>query len=152
MKLMGDHPYGIGMANFPSVIGRYDARHYRRGSHNTLIICFTELGVQGGLVFTVMIVLTATTLLRCSRSAHLSDNPLETKLLVYGVIVSWTTYFVAGLGTERLYSESYWWVFAMPHWIDRMITREAEQRLPVLATDEVSPLDQPSALAPLGVS
>ena len=152
MKLIGDYPYGIGMANFPRLIGRYDNRHYNRGSHNTLIICFSELGVQGGLVFTIMVALTAMTLWRCSKSAHLSDDPLETKFLIYGVIVSWTTYFVAGLGTERLYSESYWWVFAMPHWIDRMITREAEQRLPALATEEESPLDQPDALAAPGVS
>ncbi len=124
-RIIADNPLGIGPGNFPRVIGRYDERYYRRSSHNTLVVCFTELGVQGGLVFLLLTGGSLWCLLRSAKLAHLTDNPTETKLLAYGLLVSLVTYVVTGLGTERFYCESYWWILVLPQCLYRVVVREA---------------------------
>jgi putative inorganic carbon (HCO3(-)) transporter len=145
-RILADYPQGIGMGNFPSIIGSYDWRHPRRGSHNTLIVAFVELGFQGGMLFLVMTCGTFYVLWRSARLADLTPHPMETKLLIYGALVSFVTYFVAGMGTERLYCESFWWVMAIPHWIHRVVTTEIDERVPALARTRPEPLDDADAL------
>jgi O-antigen ligase len=135
LTILRENPYGIGIGNFPQVIGNYDKRFSRRSAHNTLVVCFTELGVHGGLLFLLMVLGSGVLLYRASALASASDNPVETKLLTYGILVSFVTYFVTSLGTERLYCESYWWVLTLPLCLYRVVMREvaAEIELPELA-------------------
>ncbi|MFQ5493800.1 MAG: O-antigen ligase family protein [Phycisphaerae bacterium] len=147
VHILMDHPQGVGAGNFPQVIGRYDPRYYRRSSHNTLLVCFTELGIQGGMVFLLMAVGSLYYLRRTVQMAADTDDPLETKLLVYGSLVSFITYFVTGLGTERFYCESFWWVFILPLCLYRMATSEAAAHalvpagVPVEDPDDNDPVD-----------
>ena len=132
LDILLDHPAGVGAGNFPRVVGSYDPRHYRRSSHNTLIVCFTELGFQGGVVFLLLIAGSLRCLYRSAKLADHTDDPLETKFLTYGLLVSFVTYVVTGLGTERFYCESFWWVLVLPLCLHRAVLREvaANQELP----------------------
>jgi hypothetical protein len=128
MRIFADHPYGIGLNNFTQIIHNYDRQNKGRSPHNTFILCFVELGLPGGMVYVLMTIGGLVKLRRCARLAHLTQAPLETRLLIYGSLVSFVTYYVASLGTERLYCESFWWVLAMPQWLERMVQYEVEAR------------------------
>jgi putative inorganic carbon (hco3(-)) transporter len=125
LQMLNDYPTGVGLGNFANVIGQYDARYVRRSPHNTIISCFCELGVVGGTIFMAMVIGSLYLLFRSSRLAHLTDQPLETKLLAYGMLMSLVVYFVAALGTERFSCESFWWVLVFPLCLYRVVTREA---------------------------
>lgn len=130
LRILADHPMGIGPGNFPRVIGTYDERYYKRSSHNTIVVCFTELGFQGGAIFLSLTVMSFWFLYRSARLAAYTSSETETKLLAYGLLVTLVTYYVSGLGTERFYCESYWWVMVLPLGLYRMVLREAAIHLP----------------------
>jgi len=127
MHILADHPLGIGVGNFTQVIGQYDPRHYRRSTHNSLIVCFVELGVQGGIVFLIMVVGSLWMLYRAVRLSRNSPHRMETVFLAYGLLISFVTYFVTALGTQRFYCESFWWVLAMPLCLCRAVENEVRE-------------------------
>ncbi len=131
VRIFADHPFGIGPGNFQSIIGQYDPRHHQRASHNSLIVCFVELGVQGGALFLLMVGGSLLFLRRSSRLAHLSADPVQTKIIAYGFLVSFVTYFVTAMGTQRFYCESFWWVLVLPLCLYRTVMREVEPRIEV---------------------
>ncbi|MCH7839926.1 MAG: O-antigen ligase family protein [Planctomycetes bacterium] len=127
-QIFTDHPLGIGPGNFQNIIGEYAPKHHKRASHNSLVVCFVELGVQGGVLFLLMVGGSLWFLRRSSRRAHLTADPVETKILAYGLFISFVTYFITALGTQRFYCESFWWVLVLPLCLHRMVTREIETR------------------------
>jgi len=133
-RIILDFPAGVGLGNFSRVIGKYDPRYWDRSSHSTIVTCFVELGIPGGVVFMVILFESIRLLYMSARRAHLSDEPLETKLIAYGLLVSLTTYAVTGLGTERFSCESFWWVLAFPLCLYRVVAGEAAQRVPTVST------------------
>jgi hypothetical protein len=120
-RIVSDFPQGIGAGNFGRVIGVYEPLHKNRSSHNTAVVCFVELGLFGGFMFLAI--------------AYFSANPLETKLIAYGLLVSVVTYLVTGAGTERFYCESFWWVIALPVPLYRIVVREADSPVDVWEPD-----------------
>ena len=54
-----------------------------------------------------------------------TDDPVDTKLIAYGFLIAFVTYITAGLGTERFYCESFWWVLVLPMCLYRAVVREA---------------------------
>lgn len=133
-NILHDHPAGVGPGNFPVYIGRYDPRYYNRSSHNTLLVCFVDLGIQGGLVFCMMIMLVVWYLVQCLKLAKDTHAPTETRYMAYGMLISFITYFVTGLGTERFYCESYWWVLTLPLCLYRTVLSEVAERKRLPAT------------------
>ena len=125
IQIVRDSPLGIGPGNFQRVIGTYDPRYRRRSAHNTLVVCFAELGIHGGIVFRLMMAGSLEMLRRSAKLADATDRPLETRLICYGFLVAFVTYFVTGLGTERFYCESFWWVMVLPLCLHRVVMREA---------------------------
>jgi len=127
-RILADHPTGVGLGNFSRIIGTYDPRYWNRSPHNTLIMCFCELGIFGGAVFLSLIGGSLYFIYRSSRLAEFCDEPLETKLLAYGMLISLVTYFVASLGTERFSCESFWWVLVFPLCLYRVTASEVYAR------------------------
>lgn len=125
LTMLMDHPLGVGPGNFPKMIGKYDWRYHKRSTHNTVVVCFTELGFAGGILFTLLLFGSLRYLYLSSKLAEQSSDPVETKLMTYGLLVALVTYFVTGLGTERFYCESFWWVMALPLCLYRVVVREA---------------------------
>jgi len=130
-QILADHPTGVGLGNFSNVIGLYDPRYWHRSSHNTLVMCFVELGIAGGALFLALMAGSVFLVFRSSKRAHLTDSPLETKFIAYGLLVSLVTYIVAGLGTERLSCESLWWVMVFPLCLHRVVLGEARRTVEV---------------------
>jgi hypothetical protein len=128
IDILADYPLGVGVGNFAQIIGDYDPRHYKRSSHNSVIVCFLELGIQGGILFGILVAGSLWHLRRAAKLAELSSAPMETKLLVYGVLISLVTYLITALGTQRFYCESFWWVLAMPLCLYRIVLAESAVR------------------------
>ncbi len=131
LSMLEDHPLGIGPGNFPAVIGRYDKQYHKRSTHNTLVVCFTELGIVGGSLFLLLAAGSLRYLYLGSKMADESADPVETKILTYGLLVAFVTYFITGLGTERLYCESFWWMLVLPLCLYRVVVSEAHARASV---------------------
>jgi O-antigen ligase len=150
IQIVRDNPLGIGPGNFPRVIGTYDPQYHRRSAHNTLVVCFAELGIHGGIVFLLMMAGSLEMLRRSAKLADATERPLETKLICYGLLVSFVTYFVTGLGTERFYCESFWWIMVLPLCLHRVVMREAaaSARAPELA-HQAHPAETPAFLSRL---
>jgi len=129
LRIIGDYPLGVGVGNFTKVIGDYDPRHHKRSSHNSLIVCFVELGIQGGIVFIMMAMGSVWLLYRSSKLADRSDQPLETRLMVYGFLISLVTYLITALGTQRFYCESFWWILGLPLSLYRVVLAESDARV-----------------------
>jgi hypothetical protein len=127
LQVLADHPLGIGPGNSPTIIGTYDYRYWKRSTHNTIVVCFVELGIEGGLLFLSMVGGSIWCLYRSARLAGKSHNPVETSMIAYGFMISVVTYLVTGLGTERFYCESFWWVLVLPLSLYRIVLREVRE-------------------------
>lgn len=126
-RVVADHPMGIGPGNAPTVIGTYDYRYWKRSTHNTLVVTFVELGVPGGTLLLAMTAGSFWFLRRAKKIAPRTRDPDQTNLLAYGFLISLVTYFVTGLGTERFYCESFWWIMAMPLALYRIALKESTE-------------------------
>lgn len=133
LEIFIDHPMGIGVGNFQHVIGQYNYKHRKRSTHNSFVVCFVELGFQGGVVFLGLIVGSIVLIYRTARAADDCDDPLATKMLAYGLLISLVTYSVTALGTQRFYCESYWWVMVLPLALYRFVRVEVQDRAAALA-------------------
>lgn len=149
-QILADYPFGIGPGNFTRIIGQYAPSHHQRASHNSLIVCFVEYGIQGGLVFLMIIFTSIWMLYRSSRLAGRLDHPYEATIMSYAFFISMITYFVTALGTERFYCESFWWILVFPLCLHRMVAGElyAKNRMPALA---VQPSEYSTGLIPGGI-
>lgn len=123
-EILGDYPLGIGPGNFTRIIGRYSPEHQQRSTHNTLVVCFVEYGVQGGGLFLLMIGGAIWMLYRSSGRAKHAREPFETKIYAYAFFISLIIYLVTGLGTERFYCESFWWVMTFPACLYRTVMND----------------------------
>jgi len=142
-QMLSEHPTGVGLGNFTQMIGHYNETLRYRSSHNTLIMAFCELGILGGIIFLLICAEAVRLLIRCSKLANLTDDPVQIKIIAYGLLVSLVSYFVAGLGTERFSCESFWWILAFPLCLHRLLEREiavrsaAAEPIPELAVEPV---------------
>lgn len=151
-RMLADHPFGIGPGNFTKLIGSYDSRHHRRATHNSLVVCFVELGCQGGILYLSMIGGSFWFLRRSSMLAHLSDEPVETKIIAYGFFVSLVTYLVTALGTQRFYCESLWWVLVLPLCLFRVVNGEVADREDFVEAVEDEDSTEPDSIIPESVA
>lgn len=119
-----DYPFGVGIGNFPRIIGEYNYKVHKRTSHNTVLVAFVELGLHGGMLFLMIAAGSVWYAFRCLTLSRLTADPLHTQFIAYGLLVSCVTYFVTGLGTERFLCESFWWVLSLPMCLYRVIMHE----------------------------
>ncbi len=126
LDIFKDHPLGIGVGNFVHLIGEYAPQHNKRSTHNSLVVCFVELGAQGGIVFLLMVAGSLRLIHRAYKLAWACRAPTETQMLAYGLLISLVTYFVTALGTQRFYCESFWWVLILPLCLYRVVSQEIE--------------------------
>jgi hypothetical protein len=101
-----------------------------------VIVGFVELGVHGGFIFLTMIGMSFWYLYRTSKIANETDEPLETRFMAYGLLISCVTYLITGLGTERFYCESFWWVLILPVCLHRLVAGEVAAKRALVPVDD----------------
>ncbi len=127
-EIMTEYPMGVGIGNFAYTMQKTHPHIGRRAAHNTFVLCFTELGLQG-LVFLLVIV---TSSFYCAwKSIQIADrthDPTWTRFMGYGFILSMVIGLSAQMFTERLYTEAFWWILALPTCLHRVAIRETEEK------------------------
>ena len=135
-KMFLEHPFGVGVGRFKDALQEYrgyreDYNSYslgRRVTHNTYLLCLTELGIQGTTLLLLLIVLSFCKIRCCALKAPLCDKPDEAKMLSYGVLLSLVIYLSAASFTDRLYTESFWWVLVLPICLEKAIKLKLQEQ------------------------
>jgi len=130
IRIIADHPLGVGAGNFYQTIGRYDHRYANKDVHNTYFRCGTELGLQGMFIFALVLVNAFKQLRDVTQRAK--DLPADVHknivLLSYGFTVSLVILLACCLTVSLLYVEFIWWLLSIPVCLWRaMYNLEAEQ-------------------------
>jgi O-antigen ligase len=122
-RLLKDHPLGVGVDNFRSVIGRYDPSLANRDAHNTYARCYSELGVPGIAVLAALIINAAATLRRLMKRARNLPQKERDRVVYasYGLTLSLATMLVCGAAITLLYIEFFWWMLALPACLERVV-------------------------------
>ena len=53
IDIFKDHPFGIGVKNFYKIVPLYDPLNPGMDAHNTYVLCYSEIGILGIIVFFV---------------------------------------------------------------------------------------------------
>jgi len=150
-----DYPMGVGVGQYKFVIEQYDTGEFthafglpRRVTHNTYLLCASELGFHGFIVFVALMGLSLLKVRRCVKLARDSDDPRETRLFAYGCLLAMVIYMTASAFTDRLYTESFWWVLALPVCLERALLHELLARQPALQPARSATATDDWAVAP----
>lgn len=145
-RMFLDHPFGVGIGQFKQAVENYNtgAELYafsipRRVTHNSYLLCMTELGIQGITVLFALFVLTFWKLRQCWHWSRTEGDSSPIKLYAYGCFVSIVIYSVAAAFTDRLYTESFWWVLALPTCLERAAARRYTDQFQLAGEDNVEP-------------
>lgn len=131
LDMASDHPLGIGEGNFKSVIGQYNPELAWRDTHNTLLRCLTEVGIQG-LIVLCMLIANAFLMLR-SVSNQIDHTQKREDYLwhLYGVKVAMISFLVAGLFITHTYVEEFYWLLMFPVFLKRSLENETIEEVSV---------------------
>jgi len=116
IQMAKDHPLGVGPGNFGRHIGNYLPQYAGRDAHNTYVRCLCEVGWVGLAVFAALIVNAAICMWRVMRrSQDLPDKDRDhVAYLSYALLVSLVIFAACGVWGSLVYTESLWWLLAMP--------------------------------------
>lgn len=131
VRMMADHPLGVGAGNFYQNIGHYIPEHTGRDAHNTYVRCGTELGVQGATVFVLLIGNGFLVLRNVRRRTVNLPEPVasDLQMLSFGMTISLCILLTSCLTMSLTYVEFFWWILLLPVCVQRALhnaEREAE--------------------------
>lgn len=126
-----DHPLGVGVGQFRQTSHDYESDDFEhaftqphRVTHNSYLLCATELGIQGVLVLMAILAVSIHRGLRGLRLAAQADDPHAARMLAYGSLIAVVIYASTSAFTDRLYTESFWWILSLPICLERSLTRQ----------------------------
>ena len=123
LRMWVDHPWGVGVGNFPQTAGKYDHTRAGRDAHNMYIRCLTELGLQGFVVF-IALFANALWMLYQMRREQLALPEAQKKdvmLVSFGLMCSLAALMAFGLTHSLTYIEFTWWFLALPVCLRRIV-------------------------------
>ncbi len=147
-KIVTQYPLGVGIGNFETTMQKTHPHIGRRAAHNTFVLCVTELGVQGLCLFLIIVAASFHSAWRCVRRADQTHDPAWTRFMGYGLILSMVTGFGAQMFTERLYTEAFWWILALPTCLHRVVVREISEKRLALHNGQYANLQSWQAASP----
>lgn len=135
--MIAEHPMGVGIGNFQRTLAEFNPALGRRAAHNTLILCWAELGTHGFGLFLVLVGTSIVQAWQCYRRAPNTEDPVWTRYMAYGTFLAIVVSLGTQMFTERLYTEAFWWVLALPGCLKRVVLREA--LTPEVELGEITP-------------
>ena len=115
IRIVKDHPFGIGIKNFEKLVREYNPRIPGKDGHSTYLMCCSEIGIQGIVLFLIIIVEAFLQLRRTRLMAinFLHDEDLSLYVLALGgVLVVYLTGY--GMTHTALYKEIFWILLSLP--------------------------------------
>lgn len=120
-----DNPMGIGIKNFEEVIPLYDSRNKGLDAHNAYVLCYTEQGIFGIILFLVIIIEIFLQFKRINqKSVHLENygNLMAHSISINLAIIA--LLFGTMITHSFLYVEYVWLLFSLPICLERCIDQE----------------------------
>lgn len=126
LRMLKDHPLGVGAGNFYQTIGRYAPAHEGRDAHNTYVRAACELGIQGIAVFAAMIFVAGRSLWKLGREVEglPPEEQDRRRLLSYGMLVAMVTVLGGCITMSLTYVEYLWWFLLLPVCLIRSVENE----------------------------
>jgi len=130
LKMVRDHPFGIGLGNFHHVVMDYIPElDMERGAHNTIMACLAELGWPGLAVFLLFLAVVLHRLGRVRVAARHLPDMLELRYYRWrtNFHLGWHTvalrsailgYLGCSMFTTRLFSEDFWLLLGLSMCLD----------------------------------
>ena len=110
-----DHPLGVGVKNFEKLVPHYDFRNKGLDAHNTYILCYSEIGIFGIVLFIVIIIEALFQLKRVSRMVRGTPYEQEITIEALSLNTAMIVYLFGQMVTHSiLYREFFWILLAMP--------------------------------------
>lgn len=123
-----DNPFGVGIGNFTRLIENYPPALYAIDAHNTVVLCFAELGVLGILTFIAILWTLAGQIRRIKRIVDCYPHLRWLRMQVYALELSVIIFLVGGMTVSRFYCEMFWVVLAMPICLERAVFNSLAER------------------------
>lgn len=114
LVMLRDRPHGFGVGNFPRYVGGYEPLLADRDPHNTFVKCYTELGVQGLIVFLALIGNAVHMLWRAPRMAEGTAAEKDIRYFSYAMLLALAIFLAGGMTVTETYIEEMWWFLALP--------------------------------------
>jgi len=110
-----DHPFGVGVKNFEKMVPYYDPRNKGMDAHNTYVLCYSEIGILGIILFLIIISETFLQLRRIRIAVTNTQYENDITLHVVAITTVLIIYLLGYMTTHsNLYTEILWILFAMP--------------------------------------
>jgi putative inorganic carbon (hco3(-)) transporter len=122
MKMVRDHPLGIGAGNWYDNIVKYVATYGKLDSHNTFVKCIAELGFHGFIIFLAIVIAAYRSLGLYKRRKVPAGDHDELLLISFAAKVSLTTLLACCMTMTLLYAEFLWILLCLPICIDRAVS------------------------------
>ena len=118
-----DYPFGVGAGNFPAAIGQYLPQHAKRDAHNSYVLCYSELGIQGIALYILLLLGAWRMNWRIHTESESLPHQIRRKLrwANLGIAYSLLVASLASMTISRLYTEAHWWLLAMPVCLVRVL-------------------------------
>ncbi len=124
IRIFRDHPMGIGVKNFYKIVPLYDPLNPGMDPHNTYVMCYTEIGILGILVFLFIII---ETIFQIKRIRILSQELLQKLEIRYHLISISTILLILFSGYmmthSNLYVELLWILLSLPICLENSVKK-----------------------------
>lgn len=115
IRIFADHPLGIGVWNFQNIVPYYDPDNPGLDAHNTYVLCYTEIGIIGIILFMVIIIEAFFQLRRIRQIVKGTPYEQEISLFAISLGTSLLIYVLGGfMSHSYLYNEITWMLLALP--------------------------------------
>jgi len=145
LRIIADHPLGVGAGNFYQTIGRYNENLAGKDAHNTYLRCGTELGLQGLILYGFILFHVFWQLRRdFKRIRNLPAGPVPDTLVLlsFSLTISLVILLACCLTVSLLYVEFTWWLMCLPICLTRVIDNQ-EAELPAEPVPAGKPAKKP---------
>jgi O-antigen ligase len=114
LEIFRDHPLGVGVGNFYSVIGSYRFELAGRDTHSTFLRCLTELGVLGTAALAGLFLNAFRVLRWCQRTAAQLPGHVDLANAAIGLQITLVALAVCGLTITMTYCEELYIFLLLP--------------------------------------
>ncbi len=126
LSMVSDHPLGVGEGNFKNLVFRYNPDDPGRDTHNTFLRCLAELGIQGGIVFLLLVANAFRMLFSIKRDIQQLPNKEDVTWHIYALKLALIIYLSAGIFITQTYIEELYWLLMFPLFLKRSVENEIE--------------------------
>ncbi len=130
IDIFKDYPLGIGARNFQRIAPLYDSRNPGMDAHNTYILCYTEIGAAGFIVFIIIILSGLNQLIRAQKIARNVLEDINLELYGTAIFSVLLVYLIGGMTTHSyLYHEILWIIFSLPICYENAVNRLCKEKI-----------------------